>query len=194
MPPPAGVPAPAPVAAIAPPPPTPMQINSIAQGVASKSLADLLSRAEEQTQKQEYAKAIESYDEAVSVAPNNALIPIGRANAELGGSYYRQSELDLRAAFKEDSSVLLAQYDLQKLLGAQRLQYVVTDLKELASDSPEDPTPVFLLAYIAYNTHHEDKAAGWLDVAQRRAGGNDDVIPMLKKYWTFTSSEPATQP
>jgi tetratricopeptide (TPR) repeat protein len=176
------------------PPPTPMEIKSLAAGISSKSLADLLGGAEAQTTKGEYAKAIEAYDEAGAVAPNNALIPIGRAHAELGGSYYRQAELDLRAAFKMDSSVLLAQYDLQKLLGPQRLQYVVTDLKHLASDSPQNPTPVFLLAYIAYNTHHEDKAEGWLDVADRRSGGDDDVIPLLKKYWTFTSSTPATQP
>jgi tetratricopeptide (TPR) repeat protein len=182
---------PAPSAA---PPPTPMQIKSMAAGVSSKSLADLLTKAEDQTRKGEYAKSIEAYDEAAAVAPNNALIPLGRANAELGGSYYSQAETDLRSAFKQDNSLLLAQYDLRGLLGAQRLQYVVSDLKQLASDSPQNPTPVFLLAYIAYNTHHEDRAAGWLDVAYRRAGGNDDVIPMLKKYWTFTPSNPATQP
>jgi tetratricopeptide (TPR) repeat protein len=187
---PIAVPAAGPAAA----PPTPMQIKSMAEGVSSKSLADLLRKSEEQTRKGEYAKAIEGYDEAAAVAPNNALIAVGRANAELGGSYYSQAENDLRSAFKQDSSLLLAQYDLRGLLGPERLQFVVNDLKQLASDSPQNPTPVFLLAYVAYNTHHEDRAAGWLDVANRRAGGNDDVIPMLKKYWTFTASNPATQP
>jgi tetratricopeptide (TPR) repeat protein len=177
------------------PPPTPMQIKSLATGISAGSLAKLLRNAEDQTRKGEYAKAIEAYDDAASAAPNNALVPLGRANAELGGSYYSQAETDLRMAFKQDNSLLLAQYDLSGLLGAKRLQYIVSDLKELASDSPQNPTPVFLLAYIAYNTHHEDRAAGWLDVAQRRAGGTDDLIPVLKRYWTFNQyTPPATQP
>jgi tetratricopeptide (TPR) repeat protein len=173
------------------PPPAPLQISSLADGVKSPSLAKLLRDAEDQITKGQYSKAIEDYDEAAAVAPNNPLIPIGRANAELGGSYYQQAATDLRSAFLQDSAVMLAQYDLEKLLGDQRIKFIVTDLKQVASDSPENPTPVFLLAYIAYNTHHEDRAAGWLDVAQKRAGGTDDVIPMLKKYWTFA---PATQP
>jgi len=173
------------------PGPSPLQVSSLAQGVKSKAMADLLRRAEEYVKHQQYSKAIGSYDEAEQVAPNNALVPIGRANAEMGGSYYRQAEADLRAAFKQDPSVLMAQYDLQSLLGEQRLQFIVSDLKQIASDSPQNPTPVFLLAYIAYNTHHEDKAAGWLDVAAKRAGGTDDIVPMLKKYWRLT---PSTQP
>jgi tetratricopeptide (TPR) repeat protein len=180
----------APAAAAVPSLP-PLQISSLATGVKSKEMAELLKQAEDLVTHQQYSKAIESYDQAETVAPNNAMIPLGRAHAELGGAFYRQADEDLRAAFKQDPSVLMAQYDLTGLYGDKRLSAMVADLKQIASDSPDNPTPVFLLAYIAYNTHHEDLAAGWLDVAQKRAGGNDDVIPMIKKYWSLT---PATRP
>lgn len=169
----------------------PVEVSSLATGIKAPGLAHLMNDAEDQIQHQQYGKAIETYDDAAAVAPNNPLIPIGRANAELGGSYYQQAAADLRAAFKQDSAVMMAQYDLERILGDQRIKFIVTDLKQIASDSPQNPTPVFLLAYIAYNTHHEDRAAGWLDVADKRSGGTDDVIPLLKKYWTFN---PSTQP
>jgi tetratricopeptide (TPR) repeat protein len=180
----------APAAAAGPSEP-PLQISSLATGVKSKEMADLLKQAEDMVQHGQYSKAIESYDQAEAVAPNNAMIPLGRAHAELGGAFYRQADDDLRAAFKQDPSVLMAQYDLTTLYGDKRLSAMVADLKQIASDSPDNPTPVFLLAYIAYNTHHEDLAGGWLDVAEKRSGGNDDLIPTIKKYWSLT---PATRP
>jgi tetratricopeptide (TPR) repeat protein len=174
----------------------PVQVTSIATGISSRELANLLNQAEELTQKQQYGKAMEVYTQAYEAAPNNPLILIGRANAEIGGSYYRQAESDLRLAFSQDKAMLMGQYDLQKVLGDERLQYVIAQLKQIATDSKDNPTPLFLLAYISYNTHNESKAKDYLtDAAARNPNGvNDPVIPMLEKYWTFTDSAPATQP
>jgi tetratricopeptide (TPR) repeat protein len=170
----------------------PLQVGNLEEGVKAQGLRQLIIQGEDLVQRQQYAKAIETYNDAVAVAPNNPLLLIGRAEAELGGAYYRQSEADLRAAFQLDHAVLMGQFDLQKRLGDAKLQSVVADLKQIATDNKDNATPVFLLAYIAYNTHHEDQVNGWLDIAQKRNGGKDDVIPLLKRYWTLNS--PTTQP
>jgi tetratricopeptide (TPR) repeat protein len=172
--------------------PTPMQVGKLEDGTKSPGMRKLIAQGEDFVQQQQYSKAIDVYDQAIAVAPNNPLLLIGRSEAELGGAFYSQAQADLRTAIKQDHAVLMAQYDLQKHLGDARLQAIVADLKKIASDNPANPTPVFLLAYIAYNTHHEDQAAAWLDVAQKRSDGKDDVIPLLQKYWTL--SAPTTRP
>ncbi|MDP9174280.1 MAG: tetratricopeptide repeat protein [Planctomycetota bacterium] len=173
-------------------PPAPMQIGNLEEGVRATGLKNLISQGEDFVEHQQYAKAIDVYDQAIQVAPNNPLLLIGRSEAELGGSFYRQAESDLRSAFRGDQAVLMGQFDLQKHLGDTRLAYIVSDLKQIASEDPTNATPVFLLAYVAYNTHHEAEANSWLDVANKRTDGKDDVIPLLKRYWTFTA--PATRP
>jgi hypothetical protein len=175
--------------------PAPVHVGTLAAGVRARGLADVLTHAEDAIRKGQFAKAIDDYNEAAQVTPNNALILVGRAHAELAGSYYRQAEADLRTAFAADHAVLLAQFDLNDLLGA-RLPYIVSELKQIASDSPENATPVFLLSYISYNTGNQVKALGYLDAADKRTGGNDAVIGLMKKYWTFTETPkaPTTQP
>ena len=171
-----------------------MQINSLSTGTKSRNLADMLAHGEELIRTQQYDKAIEVFDSAAGVVTNNPFILIGRAEAELGGSYYRQAAVDLRTAFRQDPAVLMGQFDLAKTLGQKRLDYVKGELKQIASDSPEDETPAFLLAYITYNSHHEDEAATWLAAAQKCANGNDPALTLLQRYWNFRSSAPATQP
>ena len=112
--------------------------------------------------------AKEQYDVAQQVAPNNMLILVGRANAELGGSYYGQAEADLHTAFTNDPATLEGQYDLRSMIGDERLQFLVKDLKDIASKNPTQARPLFLLAYIDYNTGNERLAAGRLDLAEKR--------------------------
>jgi tetratricopeptide (TPR) repeat protein len=168
----------------------PMQINSFAEGMNAKGLAALISSGESLVRHQQYDKAIGEFDQALDVAPNNPLILIGRADAELGGGYYRQASADLHDAFAADPAVLLSQYDLTKHLGPERAKALTTDLKSIADTSSADATHAFLLAYVLYNTHHEEEAAQWIDVADQRSGGEDGVLTLMKKFWNFNSSAP----
>ena len=45
--------------------------------------------------------------------------------------------------------------------------------REVASADEKSPTPVFLLAYVAYNTGNERRAAAYLDLAEKRSDGKD---------------------
>ena len=45
--------------------------------------------------------------------------------------------------------------DLRSMIGDERLQFLVKDLKDIASKNPAQARPLFLLAYIDYNTGNE---------------------------------------
>jgi tetratricopeptide (TPR) repeat protein len=163
----------------------PVPIESIATGMKAKGLADLIANGESLVEKQQYDRAIASYNDAIQVAPNNPLILIARANAELGGGYYAQAYADLHAAVAQDPAVLIGRYDLQKHLGAAKLKVMSDDLKLIAEDTPKDPTHAFLYAYVLYNSHHVGLAAEWLNTADKRSAGEDPAIAQMKKYWNF---------
>lgn len=171
------------------PKPKPIRITSLAAGVQARGLADLMQNAETLMRESKYSSAIRQYEAAEQVAPNNGLVLIGRATAELGASFYRRADTSLREAFMLDPSMMLAQYDLRQLIGEDRLQFVVRELKDLASKEPQNPSPLFLLAFIAYNTGNEVNAAGFLDQADKRAAGNDAVIKMVREHWSLPALE-----
>jgi tetratricopeptide (TPR) repeat protein len=165
--------------------PEPLKIKSLAQGVSGKGLSDFLVKAEELMKSGKYTSALDQYEAAEQVAPNNPLVKLGRANAELGASYYARAEAHLREAFMEDPALLMGQYDLSAFLGQERLQFLVKDLKEIANSEKQEVRPVFLLAYLAYNTGNERQAAGYLELAERRAGPTDPLFPLLREYWSL---------
>ena len=166
----------------------PLQIKSFATGVKSKGLGDILKTAEDQMKQGKWYSAVQQYDMAEQVAPNNMLIFIGRANAELGGSYYGQAEADLRHAFTTDNATLTGQYDLHNMIGDERLEFLVKDLKEINAKNPNQSRPLFLLAYISYNTGNERLAAGYLDLAEKHAGPNDTFYSTVRHYWNLPAT------
>jgi tetratricopeptide (TPR) repeat protein len=175
-------------------PPEPLRVESLATGVQARGLAEILSRAEENMREGRYTAALDQYDAAEQVAPNNPLILLGRANAELGAGYYARAENHLRQAFMVDRSLLMGQYDLRQFLGEERLATLEQDLQQIAQNDPDQPRPVFLLAYMAYNTGQERRAAGYLDLAERRAEGQDPLYPLIREHWLLERPEPEVQP
>jgi tetratricopeptide (TPR) repeat protein len=175
-----------PGATTAPPAPVePVPIKSLATGVQAKGLHDLLASAEDLMRQEKYTAALDKYNAAQEVAPNNPLITLGRANAELAASYYRRAETDLRDALAAAPHLVQAQFDLKNLAGADRLQIVVKDLKELAANNPDQARPLLLLAYIAYNTGNQDQAATYLDQAEKRTQGDDSLLKAWRQNWNL---------
>jgi hypothetical protein len=178
-------------------PPEPERIGSIAEGVEAQGLRDVLTSAEGLMREQKFAEALQKYDVAQRVAPNNALIVMGRANAELGASYYRRAETSLRDAVSRAPELVVAQFDLRALIGEERLQVLVRDLKELSTADAKAVRPPLLLAYIAYNTGNEAQAGEYLAAAEERAGGDDALLRAWRRHWKLTGTpeaEPAPQP
>lgn len=159
-----------------------MRITTFTEGVKASGLRGLLERAETSMRDGKFTSALDNYDAAMSVAPNNPLILMARANAELGAGYYARAQTHLEQIYAADSSLLLAQYDLRVFFGDERLQYLVRDLKDVAQTEPAQPRPLFLLSYIAYNTNNPQSAADYLAEAEKR-GGKNPVFDKLREFW-----------
>jgi cytochrome c-type biogenesis protein CcmH/NrfG len=88
-----------------------------------------------------------------------------------------------------DQALLSAQLDLHSFLGEDKLQYLVKDLKGIAQANPSESRPVFLLAYICYNTGNPRGAAAYLDLASKREGKPDPFFDLLRQHWDLPSSD-----
>jgi tetratricopeptide (TPR) repeat protein len=166
--------------------PAPLFVTSLATGVKAKGLAGLLTQAEDLMKKGKFADALAKYDTAEQVAPNNALIALGKAHAELGASSYRSADAHIRQAIASDRSLLLARYDLKTFLGNDRLAAIVKDLQELAKANPDDAIAPFLLSYINYNAGDIVQTVQYLNDAEKRSGDAPDATTsQMREMWSL---------
>ncbi len=167
----------------------PPKFESLADD-SKTGLNELLKKAEGQLREGKFNSAIETYEAAEKVAPNNPLIRLGRAHAELGHGYYRRAEVNLRQTLTADKNLLAGQYDLRSFIGADRLKTVEQELRDNIQKNPNDVSSAVLLAYVYYNTANERRAAALLELANTRAGGKDAFVTTLKQNWTLPEPEP----
>ena len=160
----------------------PVAVRSLASGVSSPTLRGVYEQAEQEMAEGQFTNAIARYDSAERLVPNQPLTQLGKATAELGAGYYRRSVVSLRRSLGENRELAMAQLDLAKLLGTDRVKDVAESLRQRAIANREDPEPTFLLAFIAYNTGNLEQAAAFLDLSERRSGG-DPFYANLKKMW-----------
>jgi len=165
--------------------PAPLKVPSIAAKTSGEGLSNVMKKAEGLMKQGKFTSALDQYDIAEGVTPENPWIWLGRANAELGAGFFMRADGHLRQALTADKALLLGQYDLTGMLGEDRLGKIVTDLKEIANKEPNKPNAVFLLAYIAYNTGHEREAMGYLDLAEKRAGDQTAFYKMVRDHWAL---------
>ena len=177
-------------------PATPLVLHSLADGVKARGLHDLLASAEDLMRQSKFEQAIEQYNQAARVAPNNVLPSLGRAIAELGAGYYAQADRDLHLVYRAAPELLYGQLDLDGMLGAQRLNYVRRDLTGLTQSDSNNERPWFLLAFVSYNGGDPVEAQHALKEAETRGGRMDRLIPQLREHWTTAESKigPTTAP
>lgn len=157
-------------------------VTSLATGIQAKGLADLMKSAETQMRQGKFTEAVDSYEAAQAVAPNNPFVYLGRSFAELGASYYGKADADLNRAVASDPAVLSGKYDLNGFLGDDRVKFVKTDLADIAKNE-KGARPLVLLAFIAHNTGDDSTAAKYLDDAAARGGGYGSLITLMQAAW-----------
>lgn len=171
----------------------PVRITSFADGVKATGLKNLLSDAEKAMQSGKFTQALDYYDAANAVAPDNSMVLMGRAVAELGAGYYARSQMHLEQILSADPALLMARYDLKAFYGDDRLQYIVRDLKDLAQTESQQARPLFLLAFVAYNSDNPERSADYLNMAQQR-GGSKQFYDQLREYWKLNNKEKGAEP
>jgi hypothetical protein len=167
----------------------PYVITSLANGIKAKGLADLMKKAETQMRDGHFNGALDSYDAAEQVAPNNPFIAMGRGFAELGASYYGKAELDLRRSIDAEPALLAGKYDLKGFVGEDRLKFVVSDLTEIYQSEKGSVRPALLLGFIAHNQGDNAAAANYLSAADQRAGGRDPIVKLMREEWGFAPAK-----
>lgn len=160
----------------------PLKITTLSAGMKAEGVANVLVKAETLMKEGKYASALDQYDAADAVMPGNPMVLRGRAIAELGAGFFMRADAHLREAYTADKALFLGKPDLKVMLGEERLGKIVNELKETANKENK-PTPLFLLAYIAYNSGHERQAMGYLDLADKKAEGKDSFYTMVREHW-----------
>jgi len=171
--------------------PPPVRITAMANAVPAKTaMHTLLAEVDEMMRSGRYVDAINRLTAAQQVMPNDPLLALARANAELSAGFYAQAENSLRQSLAGDSVVLLAQFDLMRMVGQRRLGIVVNDLKEIAARRPDDAGVMLLLAYVAYNSGYDEQAGVWLKEAEARSGSPDPLLKRLRQHWVLSGGGP----
>jgi tetratricopeptide (TPR) repeat protein len=140
-----------------------------------------------------FASALDQYDAAEAVTPNNPLIWLGKANAELGAGFFKRAEAHLQQAYSTDNALMMGQYDLGAMLGEDRLTKLVSELKDNYSKDKTQSMPLFLLAYIAYNTGHEPQAMAYLDLAEKMGNAQAPFYKSLQQHWSLPDKQTQDQ-
>jgi tetratricopeptide (TPR) repeat protein len=110
----------------------------------------LLAQAEEQLHKGEYYRAAETYNGAITAAPDNALAWLGRSNALLAAGEYVQAYLALDRGISRFPEMLDFDLDLPALVGNPEILDVRrAELEKMLSTRP-DYRIQFLLGYMEY--------------------------------------------
>ena len=177
----------------------PVLIRSFADGVTSPALRQLLEQAEALLAEGKYVSAVTRFGAAEYLVPNQPMVSLGQATAELGAGYYRRAANDLRAAFDRSPELTMARVDVAGLVGEERASAVEADLRGLAQSDPRGEDPLFLLAFVSYGGGQYAQAATYLDLAQERSG--DPFYGTVKRLWALDrradnadDAPPATRP
>ena len=174
----------------------PVRVESFASGVTSPTLKVLLVEAESLLEKQDYVTAATRYAAAERLVPNQPLMMLGRATAELGGGFYRTASRTLRSAYDRDPALTMARVDATSLLGQDRVTEIAEDLRRLADADPNAVDPLFLLAFLGYGQGNYDQTATLLDLAEQRSG--DPFYAAVRKMWALETGpgtpSPTTRP
>lgn len=173
---------------------SPIKVTTLAEGIKAKGLHDLLAGAEDLIRQGKYDLAIQNYNQAQRVAPNNPLSLLGRANAELAAEYYARAEQDLRTAYRINPGLLLLQFDLETLLPNGRASDLRKDLQDLAQKDVKSERPWFMLAYLDYNSNDSATAQKDIFEAEQRSGRADATLRRMRQYWPLPSTAKPVQP
>ena len=116
---------------------------------------ELMSKAEGLLKDGKYLDAANAYQTAMLSQPDNLLVYMGRANAELGAGMYQSAAGDLKFVFTRKPEMISVKYALEDYIPPQRQHQLLSDLTGLSQGKGVGNTASFLLCYMDYNTERD---------------------------------------
>jgi hypothetical protein len=167
-----------------------LTITSLTEGMKPGRVKDMLGAAEDQMRQGQYTGAFRMYDDVERIVPNNPLVTLGKANAELAGTYYARAEENIRKALEADNALLMAKFDMEKLIGKERIAFLDKDLKGVVATEPKQSRAPFLLAYLKFHTGDKKMAANYLALSEQRLGKEDPLYRQMRLTWDLPKADP----
>lgn len=141
-----------------------------------------------------FMQAIQAFQGALAMRPDNPLAIIGQAHAELAAGLYGSAAYNLQFVFNRNPALTAVRYNLKKLLPSDSLRAARRELKKLVKR--DNPSAAMLLAYVDYQLGYRRQLrhtlTQWVDFQPR------SVWPrILRKAWLekpVTAPTPAHHP
>ena len=156
-------------------------------GATATPFDELLAKAEGLLKDGKYLDAANAYQTAMMSQPDNLLVYMGRANAELGAGMYQSAAGDLKYVFTRKPEMISVKYALEDFIPPQRQHQLLADLTGLSEGKGVGNTASFLLCYMQYNTGRDIELQrelgrwgarpwkdSWQDVMKRALGNGGE--------------------
>jgi hypothetical protein len=133
------------------------------QGLPTTPFDTQMRQAEKLLRDGKYMEAVDQYQQALTIQPNNALGLVGRAHAELAAGMYQSASMDLKAVFTQKPEMVSVRYALTEFIPSKRVDNLMNDLLGLTTRERTGNLASFLYCYLAYNTDHPNELQQELD-------------------------------
>ena len=127
-----------------------------------------------------FMQAIQAFQGALAIRPNNPLAIIGQAHAEIAAGLYGSAAYNLQFVFNRNPALTAVRYNIKKLIPAGSLRAARRELNKLVKR--DNPSAAMLLAYIDYQLGYRRQLrhtlTQWIEFQPR------SVWPgVLRKAW-----------
>lgn len=141
----------------------------------------------------DFLRAERSFDQALTLNPDNPLLLAGLANSQLGAGLYLSSALTLRSLFAEHPEMIDVRYEANLLPNETRLRMGIETLRKRIAQGADADGYGLSLAYLG----HQMANRSLVEEGLRSLTGsteNDLLRELLQDVWLGDSSSDAGQP
>jgi len=152
-------------------------------GAVASGYDMMMYRAETNLKAGKFLLAVESYQAALSLKPDDPLAVIGRGHAELGASFYAAADFDLKFIYTRKPELVAVKYDVDSFIPAGRQLFLLEDLLKMTAKTETANMASFLYCYLCYETNRGTELQAELKKWGARSG-HDEWQTVVARAWT----------
>jgi hypothetical protein len=153
------------------------------ESLATAGVDDPLRTAQTKLSQGRYFEAEELFTRAMASELGGAFAAVGRVHAQLAAGVYTSAAINLRSLMRDHPELVGVRYGDSALPPKDRLAAVRTDLTQRVSRGGRlAPDWGLLLAYIGFQTGHDESVTVGIDAMRAQAG--DPLTDLLIGVWS----------